>query len=74
MRHVGLMLTCYSDCTRIECLDNATDAITWYAQLENKNKEKQLQIDQLFHENRMLTHQQRLLAKQIEELQDSKVR
>lgn len=43
-------------------------------QLENKNKEKQLQIDQLMHENRMLSHQQRLLAKQIEELQDAKVR
>ncbi|KAF1327088.1 hypothetical protein FI667_g7886, partial [Globisporangium splendens] len=42
------------------------------AGLENKNKEKQLQPDQLLHENRMLAHQQRLLQKQIEELQDAK--
>lgn len=43
------------------------------AQLTNQSKEKQLQIDQLQHENRLLVHQQRLLTKQIEELQDDKV-
>lgn len=42
-------------------------------QLENRAKEKQLQMEQVMQENRLLLYQQRLLAKQIEELQGSKV-
>ncbi|TYZ59675.1 hypothetical protein PybrP1_011336 [[Pythium] brassicae (nom. inval.)] len=43
------------------------------AHLENQNKEKQLRIDELLHENRLVVHQQRLLAKQVEELQADKI-
>lgn len=45
-----------------------------YTQLENTNRAKQLEIDALQHENRTLQHQQRLLTKQIDELQDAKAR
>ncbi|RLN88352.1 hypothetical protein BBJ28_00000680 [Nothophytophthora sp. Chile5] len=43
-----------------------------FSRLENRVKEKQLRIDELVQENRLLKNTERLLAKEIEECQNAK--